>query len=85
MRVVLAEDDVLLREGLASVLEQSGSRGLSAAREIRAELPETGILVLSAYVEVEHAPALLATGLAGAQRIVGVVDARPLLVGQRPL
>jgi DNA-binding NarL/FixJ family response regulator len=98
LRVVLAEDDVLLREGLASLLERSGfqvvgqagdaskllalvaeqapdlavvdirmppthtTEGLEAARQIRQEHPETGILVLSAHVEVEHAMALLASG-----------------------
>jgi DNA-binding NarL/FixJ family response regulator len=98
IRVVLAEDDVLLREGLASLLERSGfevagragdaeqllalvrdqapelavvdirmppthtSEGLEAARVIRQEFPETGILVLSAHVEVEHAMELLASG-----------------------
>jgi DNA-binding NarL/FixJ family response regulator len=97
-RVVVAEDDVLLREGLASLLERSGfevvgqvgdgpellavvrerlpelvlvdirmpptnsTEGLEAARVIREELPETGILVLSAHVEVEHAMELLASG-----------------------
>jgi len=98
VRVVLAEDDVLLREGLASLLERSGfevvgqagdgsqllalvrdtapelvvvdirmppthtAEGLEAARVIRQELPDTGILVLSAHVEVEHAMELLASG-----------------------
>jgi DNA-binding NarL/FixJ family response regulator len=98
LRVVLAEDDVLLREGLASLLERSGfqvvgqagdaaqllalvathtpelavvdirmppthtTEGLDAARQIRQEHPDTGILVLSAHVEVEHAMELLATG-----------------------
>jgi len=98
LRVVLAEDDVLLREGLASLLERSGfevvgqagdgaqllslvgaqapelvvvdirmppthsTEGLEAARQIRQEHPETGILVLSAHVEVEHAMGLLAGG-----------------------
>jgi len=98
VRVVLAEDDVLLREGLASLLERSGmevmgqagngaellalvrerrpelvvvdirmpptntTEGLEAARVIRRELPETGILVLSAHVEVEHAMELLGGG-----------------------
>ncbi|WP_346270827.1 response regulator transcription factor [Pseudonocardia sp.] len=98
MRVILAEDDVLLREGLASLLERSGfhvlgqvgnglellalarkeapelvvvdirmpptqtTEGLEAAREIRRELPETGILVLSAHADVEHAMELLAGG-----------------------
>jgi DNA-binding NarL/FixJ family response regulator len=36
--------------------------GLDAAARIRDELPDIGILVLSAYVEVEHAMRLLATG-----------------------
>src|SRR4051794_17458405 len=81
LRVGLAEDDVLLREGLASLLERSGltvlgqagdgdelltlarrskpdvvvvdvrmppthtTEGLQAARALREELPETGILV----------------------------------------
>ena len=98
LRVVLAEDDVLLREGMASLLQRSGfevlgqaadadgllslvrrtppdlvvvdirmppdhtTEGLQAARVIREEFPEVGILVLSAHVEVEHAMELLATG-----------------------
>jgi DNA-binding NarL/FixJ family response regulator len=98
LRVALAEDDVLLREGLASLLERAGlevvgqagdgtelmelvrerapemvivdvrmppshsTEGLEAARIIREEFPETGILVLSAHVEVEHAMELLASG-----------------------
>jgi serine/threonine-protein kinase PknK len=98
VRVVLAEDDVLLREGLASLLDRSGfqvvgqagdaaqllalvateepelvvvdirmppthtAEGLDAARQIRQEHPGTGILVLSAHVEVEHAMELLASG-----------------------
>jgi len=97
-RVILADDDVLLREGMASLLDRSGfsvvgqagdrtellalvreSRpdlvvvdirmppthtveGLEAAREIREEMPETAILVLSAHVEVDHAMRLLASG-----------------------
>ena len=97
-RVVLAEDDVLLREGLASLLERSGfevagqagdaaqllrmvaerspelvvvdirmpptnsTEGLEAARQIRQEHPDTGILVLSAHVEVDQAMELLAGG-----------------------
>jgi DNA-binding NarL/FixJ family response regulator len=97
-RVVVADDDVLLREGIASLLERSGfdvvgqagdgpelialvreqhpdlalvdirmpptntTEGLDAARTIRDELPEIGIVVLSAYVEVEHALGLLASG-----------------------
>ncbi|WP_433207390.1 response regulator [Nocardia sp. CA-107356] len=98
LRVLLADDDVLLRAGLASLLTQAGldvvgqaedaaglltlvrtnvpdlvivdirmppthtTEGLDAAREIRAELPETGILVLSAHSDVEHAMELLASG-----------------------
>ncbi|KJF22135.1 DNA-binding response regulator [Rhodococcus sp. ACPA4] len=98
VRVVLAEDDVLLREGLASLLTRSGvdvvgqagdaeqlldsvremspdlvvvdirmppthtTEGLDAAKVIRDELPETGILVLSAHADVEQAMELLASG-----------------------
>ncbi len=98
LRVVLAEDDLLLREGLASLLDRSGfqvvgqagdaaqllalvdeqqpelvvvdirmppshtTEGLEAARQIRAQHPQVGILVLSAHVEVEHAMELLAGG-----------------------
>jgi DNA-binding NarL/FixJ family response regulator len=97
-RVVVADDDVLFREGLASLLERSAFRvvgqagdanellalvrehepelvivdirmppthsteGLTAAQTIREEFPETGILVLSAHVEIEDATELLATG-----------------------
>ena len=100
LRVVLADDDALLREGLASLLEHSGfdvvgqvgngtealalvrtenpdllvvdirmppsntTEGLDVARVVREEQPETGILVLSAHVEVEHAMELLASGRA---------------------
>ena len=98
LRVIVADDDVLLREGLASLLERAGfdvvgqcgdgsellelarehqpelalvdirmppthsTEGLDAARAIRAELPQTAVLVLSAHVEVEHAMDLLASG-----------------------
>jgi DNA-binding NarL/FixJ family response regulator len=98
LRVVLADDDVLLREGLASLLERSGfevvgqagdgrellalvrsarpelavidirmppghaTEGLQAAQVIRAELPGTAIIVLSAHVEVDEAMELLAGG-----------------------
>src|SRR4051794_28552665 len=97
-RVVLADDDVLLREGLAGLLERSGfevvgragdgvellsltrtllpdlvlidirmppthtTEGLDAAKVIRDELPDLGILVLSAYIDVEHATNLLGAG-----------------------
>ena len=99
-RVVLADDDVLLREGIAGLLERAGfeiagqagdapqllrvvrdqqpqlvivdirmppkheSDGLDAALVIRRELPEVGILVLSAYAEPAEAMELLATGRA---------------------
>jgi DNA-binding NarL/FixJ family response regulator len=98
LRVVVAEDDVLYREGLASLLERSGfsvvgqardgahllalvrankpqlavvdirmpptntTEGLDAARAIREELPDTGILVLSAHVNVEFGLELVARG-----------------------
>ena len=97
-RVAVADDDVLLREGLASLLDRAdfdivgtcgdasalialvreqrpqlaivdirmppdhSTEGLAAARVIRAEVPETALLVLSAHVEVEHAVDLLASG-----------------------
>src|SRR4051794_24556340 len=38
------------------------TEGLDAARQLRKELPETGILVLSAYADVEQAMELLAGG-----------------------
>jgi DNA-binding NarL/FixJ family response regulator len=98
LRVVVAEDDVLLRAGIASLLERNGlqvvgqagdadqlldlvrevtpelvvvdirmpptqtTEGLEAARQIRSEHPGTGILVLSAHAEVEHAMELLSSG-----------------------
>jgi DNA-binding NarL/FixJ family response regulator len=97
-RVIVADDDVLLREGLASLLERSRfevvgqaadgralvalvrehtpdlvivdvrmppthtTEGLEAAKVIRDEFPDIGVLVLSAFVEVEHAMELLASG-----------------------
>jgi DNA-binding NarL/FixJ family response regulator len=113
-RVVLADDDVLLREGLASLLDRSGfevvgqaangvellaqvrscgpelaiidirmppghaTEGLEAARVIRAELPRTAIIVLSAHVEVEDAMELLAggegTGYLLKSRVTDVAD-----------
>lgn len=98
MRVIVADDDVLLREGLVSVLQRSGfdvvgqacdgtqllalarekepelvvadirmppthtTEGLDAARVIRDELPDIGILVLSAHVDIQYAMELLASG-----------------------
>ena len=101
MRVVLAEDSVLLREGIARLLEDSGfevvgqagtaeelllkvrsygpevaiidirmppthtDEGLRAAREIREKHPETGVLVLSQYIEPEYALDLLSESAEG--------------------
>ena len=101
MRVVLADDSVLLREGLARLLEDAGfevvgqcgdaedlvrkvrahepdvaivdirmppthtDEGLRAARVIRTELPATGVLVLSLYVEEDYALDLLADNAEG--------------------
>lgn len=97
-RLILADDDVLLREGIASLLGNAGydivgqagdaaslidvvreqlpelvvidirmppshtTEGLEAARTIRNDFPEMGILLLSAHVEVEMALDLLAEG-----------------------
>jgi DNA-binding NarL/FixJ family response regulator len=93
MRVVIAEDSVLLRAGLARLLEEAGftvagqardadellrkvrahrpdvavvdEEGLRAARAIREELPEVGILLLSGSVDARHAAELLAHGARG--------------------
>ena len=101
MRVVVADDSTLLREGLVRLLEEAGlevvgqaadgedlmrkvrahkpdvavvdvrmppthtDEGLRAAREIRAELPEVSVLVLSQYVEVVYARELLAESAEG--------------------
>src|SRR6266511_1853020 len=53
LRVVLAEDDVLLREGLASLLQRSGLQVVGQAGDGER---------LLALVEVEHAMELLASG-----------------------
>jgi DNA-binding NarL/FixJ family response regulator len=101
VRVVVADDSILLREGLVRLLEEGGlevvgqagdaeellrkvrahkpdvavvdvrmppthtDEGLRAAREIRAELPEVSVLVLSQYVEVAYARELLAESAEG--------------------
>ncbi len=103
MRVVVADDSTLLREGLVRLLEEGGlevvgqaadgeellrkvrahkpdvavvdvrmppthtDEGLRAAREIRAELPEVSVLVLSQYVEVAYARELLGRERRGAR------------------
>jgi DNA-binding NarL/FixJ family response regulator len=101
MRVVIADDSVLLREGAARLLADAGievvgqagdgeelleavrrlrpdvavtdirmppthtDEGLRAARTIRAELPGTGVLVLSQYLEEPYAFELLGDNAEG--------------------
>ena len=101
MRIVIADDAVLLREGAARLLEDSGFEvvaqagdaedllrkvrahkpdvavidirmppdnvddGLRAALEIRSELPNVGLLLLSQYVEERYLSQLLADGAGG--------------------
>jgi len=101
VRVIVAEDSVLLREGVVRLLEEAGFKvvgqagdgeelmrkarahrpdvaiidirmppthtdeGLRAARAIREELPDTGVLVLSQYMEGEYALELLGDDAAG--------------------
>jgi len=101
VRVVVADDSVLLREGVARLLEDAGleivgqagdyddllrkvrahkpdvcvvdikmppthtDEGLRAAAVIRVELPGTGVLVLSQYVEEGYALELLSDSAAG--------------------
>ena len=98
MRVVIADDSVLVRAGLVALLAEAGidcvgeagdptellrlveaerpdaavvdirmppthtNEGLAAAAAIRGALPEVGILLLSAHVEVETAVDLLQGG-----------------------
>jgi len=101
MRVVLADDSVLLREGIARLLEDAGfeivaqsgtaedllrhvgmhkpdvalidirmpptqtDEGLRAAKQIRERWPDTGVLVLSQYVESAYALELLGENAEG--------------------
>jgi DNA-binding NarL/FixJ family response regulator len=101
MRVVVADDSVLLREGVVRLLEENGFEvvgqagdaddlirkvrahkpdvavvdirmpptntddGLRAALEIRTELPGTGVLVLSQYVEEGYALDLVGDSAGG--------------------
>jgi DNA-binding NarL/FixJ family response regulator len=101
MRVVVADDSVLLREGVVRLLMENGfdvvaqagdaedlirkvrahkpdvavvdirmpptntDDGLRAALEIRAELPDTGVLVLSQYVEEGYALDLVGESAGG--------------------
>jgi DNA-binding NarL/FixJ family response regulator len=98
---VIAEDDVLLREGIGRLLAEAGfeivgqagdapdflrkalahrpdvavvdiqmppghgADGLRAALELRARLPETGVLVLSSYYEETFALELISESAAG--------------------
>ena len=98
MKIIVAEDSVLLREGIVRLLEDAGldvvaqagdaedllrktlahkpdvavvdirmpptqtDDGLRAALEIRQRLPDTGVLVLSQYVEEGYALELIADG-----------------------
>ena len=101
MRALIADDSVLVREGIARLLERSEievvaqagdyddvlrkarahkpdvsvvdirmppdhtDEGLQAAKTIRAELPDVGVLVLSAHLEERYARELLADGAEG--------------------
>jgi DNA-binding NarL/FixJ family response regulator len=101
VRVIVADDSILLREGVVRILEGTGfdvvgqacdgaelmrearlsrpdvaiidlrmppsftDEGLRAALAIRAELPETGVLVLSQYLEDQYALELLGDDAAG--------------------
>jgi DNA-binding NarL/FixJ family response regulator len=101
MRVVLADDSLLLREGVARLLEDAGlevvaqagdaedlmrkvgahkpdialvdvrmppthtDEGLRAAVEIRDRFPDTGVLVLSQYIEESYAMELLSDNAEG--------------------
>jgi DNA-binding NarL/FixJ family response regulator/class 3 adenylate cyclase len=101
MTVVIAEDSILLREGVVRLLVEAGfdvlaqsdnaadlmrhvamhkpevaivdirmppthtDEGLVAASEIRAQFPDTGVLVLSQYVEPGYAVVLLEEGAEG--------------------
>jgi DNA-binding NarL/FixJ family response regulator len=101
VRVIVADDSVLLREGVTRLLEAAGfevvgqaadqedlmrkarahqpdvaiidirmppthtDEGLQAARAIREEMPGTGVVVLSAYIEEAYALELLGEDAAG--------------------
>jgi DNA-binding NarL/FixJ family response regulator len=101
VRVIVADDSMLVREGVARLLEEAGlevvgqaadgealmrkvrshkpdvaiidirmppthtDEGLRAALAIREELPSTGVLVLSEYIEEEYAVELLGDDAAG--------------------
>jgi DNA-binding NarL/FixJ family response regulator len=101
MRIVIAEDQALLRDGLKRLFEDAGhevvaslesavglpatvtghrpdlvvldirmpptftDEGARAAREIKAEHPEMGVLVLSQHIETQYAVELVSLGAFG--------------------
>jgi DNA-binding NarL/FixJ family response regulator len=102
VRVVFADDNYLVREGVAGILSEAAevdllesvadpeallaavarhrpdavltdirmppsftTEGIDAAKRIRTEFPETGVVVLSQYVEEQYAFDLLSDGVAG--------------------
>jgi DNA-binding NarL/FixJ family response regulator len=102
VRVVFADDNYLVREGVSGLLAETvgvdlvetvadpdalhravathrpdavltdirmpptfTTEGIDAAKRIRAEFPDTGVVVLSQYVEEDYAFALLSDGVAG--------------------
>jgi DNA-binding NarL/FixJ family response regulator len=102
VRVVFADDNYLVREGVAGLLTETAeidlvetvadpealhravaehrpdavltdirmpptftTEGIDAAKRIRVEFPETGVVVLSQYVEEDYAFELLSDGVAG--------------------
>jgi DNA-binding NarL/FixJ family response regulator len=102
LRVVFADDNYLVREGVAALLAEAQAvdlvdvvadpelllasvaahspdavltdirmppthtdEGIVAAKRIRSEHPDTGVVVLSQYVEEDYAFALLSEGVAG--------------------
>jgi DNA-binding NarL/FixJ family response regulator len=102
LRVVFADDNYLVREGVSALLDESDdidllasvadpasllkavaehkpdavltdirmppthtTEGIDAAKQIRADHPETGVVVLSQYVEEDYAFDLLSDGVAG--------------------
>jgi DNA-binding NarL/FixJ family response regulator len=102
LRVVFADDNYLVREGVSALLGEADeieliesvgdpasllkavaahrpdavltdirmppthtTEGIDAAKQIRADYPETGVVVLSQYVEEDYAFDLLSDGVAG--------------------
>ena len=102
LRIVFADDNFLVRQGTAALLETSAAvelleavedppslmaaverhrpdavltdirmppsfttEGIDAARAVRARYPDTGVVVLSQYVEEDYAIDLMKDGVAG--------------------